>query len=66
MPVYQLALGLADDRAEEQARRGGELVDAVAVQGDVVSPMPTPPPATLYSYEGTRANPSLLRPDGGV
>lgn len=66
MPVYQLALGLADDRAEEQARRGGELVDAVAVQGDVVSPMPTPPPTTLYSYEGTRANPSLLRPDGGV
>ncbi len=66
MPVYDFALSISEDRDALLRERGPELQDALLVQGEQAVPVPAPPEPTIDPYEGMRANPSILRPDGGV
>ena len=69
MPVYDFALSISEDRDALLRERGPELQDALLVQGEQAVPaVPARAPAEPIDYMGmpVRANPSLLRPDGGV
>ncbi|MBD62601.1 MAG: hypothetical protein CMD68_00770 [Gammaproteobacteria bacterium] len=68
MPAYDFALSISEDRDALLRERGSELQDAMMVQGEqaVEVPARAPQGGLITDYMPARANPSLLRPDGGV